>query len=265
MVDITVLMGIYNCSDTLPRALDSLLKQTCSSWKCVMCDDGSSDNTYEIAKEYVNKYPNKFILIKNEVNQGLNITLNNCLAIADTEYIARMDGDDISLPTRFEKEIHVLKHNNDIDIVSSPMIYFDDKGDFRIGSAIKRPTKKDVVCGGPICHAPCMMRTKALKSIGGYSTKKYTMRVEDVDMWIRLYANGSYCYNIDEPLYKMQDDRVAISRRKFKYRINSTITRWNGCRLMKLSLDAYIKCLSPIIVGLLPKPIYIFLHKHKKG
>lgn len=260
-MNISVLMGIYNCAQTLPIALDSLLSQTYKEWKCIMCDDGSADDTYEIAKGYVEKYPEHFILIKNETNKGLNITLNNCLALADTEYVARMDGDDISLPTRFEKEIAFLEEHPEYDIVSTPMIYFDKEGDFREGTAVQKPTPEQVVCGSAICHAPCVIRTKSLKAINGYSTKKSTLRVEDVDLWIRLYAHGSRCFNLSEPLYKMRDDSDAISRRKFKYRVNSTITRWRGCRNLKLNIKCYIKAIKPVIIGFLPQKLYIYLHK----
>ncbi len=70
----------------------------------IMCDDGSQDNTYEVAKHYLECDSERFILLKNEKNMGLNKMLNCCLEKATGEYIARMDGDDILFPTRFEKE-----------------------------------------------------------------------------------------------------------------------------------------------------------------
>lgn len=263
MVDITVLMGIYNCAETLPEALDSLLNQTYNSWKCVLCDDGSIDNTYEVAEEYVNKYPDKFLLIKNEHNMGLNITLNNCLALADTEYVARMDGDDLSEPTRFEKEILFLKENIDFAIVSTPMTYFDETGVFRVGKSVENPTKEQIATGGYICHAPCMIRTDAIKSVGGYTVDDKVLRVEDVDLWIKLYLKGYKCHNLSEPLYRMRDDRNAVARRKFKYRVNATRVRLKACKAMNLGLKHRILCLRPIVVGLLPKHLYLWLHRNK--
>ncbi|MDE7496758.1 MAG: glycosyltransferase, partial [Muribaculaceae bacterium] len=127
---ISVIIGIYNCAPTLAEALDSLLAQTYQSFKVILCDDGSKDDTVKVASEYVANYPDKFILIRNERNMGLNFTLNHCLEYADTEYVARMDGDDISLPERFEKEITFLDSHPEIAIVSTPMIYFDEGGDF---------------------------------------------------------------------------------------------------------------------------------------
>lgn len=263
MMDISVLMGIYNCSETLEEALNSLLSQTYDGWKCIMCDDGSSDNTYDIAKKYSEEYPEKFVLLQNEKNIGLNRTLNRCLEVADTEYIARMDGDDISLPTRFEKEHEYLSTHSDIAIVSTPMIQFDDNGDFRTGKSVPFPTCEQVVNNSVICHAPCMIRTDAIKTVGGYSYSDRVLRVEDVDLWIRLYAKGYRCHNLEEPLYKMRDDRNATARRKYRYRINSTRVRLNGCRLLNLGFICKIKCFKPMIIGLIPKPIYTILHKKK--
>ena len=96
-------MGIYNCAATLAEALDSLYAQTYHNFKIILCDDGSSDDTYAVAKQYADAHDN-IVLVRNEKNMGLNYTLNHCLEYADTEYCARMDGDDISLPTRFEKK-----------------------------------------------------------------------------------------------------------------------------------------------------------------
>ena len=73
---ISVLMGIYNCADTLSESLDSLLNQTYQNFVVIMCDDGSKDNTYEVARDYADRYPEKFLLLKNEKNMGLNFTLN---------------------------------------------------------------------------------------------------------------------------------------------------------------------------------------------
>lgn len=212
-------MGIYNCAPTLPEALDSLLAQTYQGFKVIMCDDGSTDNTYEVAQAYVDKYPGKFILIKNDKNLKLAATLNHCLEYADTEYVARMDGDDISLPTRFEKEIKFLDGHPEYALVSCPMIYFDDHGDFRTGISIERPTAATFRYGTPFCHAPVMVRMTVYKEVGGYTVGEKTERMEDYYLWYKIYRNGNIGFNLSEPLYKMRDDRNAQMRRvSFKLR-----------------------------------------------
>ena len=121
---ISIIMGIYNCENFLRESIDSILNQTYTNWELIMCDDGSSDNTYMIAKEYEKNFPDKILVIKNEKNMGLNYTLNNCLSKAKGKYIARQDGDDISERNRFEKEIEFLESHPQYSIVSCNMFYF---------------------------------------------------------------------------------------------------------------------------------------------
>ena len=117
MARISVIIGIYNCAPTLVEALDSLYAQTYQDFKVILCEDGSSDNTYEVAAQYAALHDN-IILIRNEKNMGLNHTLNRCLELADTEYVARMDGDDIAEPFWLEKEVALLDANPEIGICS---------------------------------------------------------------------------------------------------------------------------------------------------
>ena len=125
---ISIIMGIYNCASTLNEAIDSIIEQTYPNWEFIICDDGSQDNSYEIAKEYEKADPERFMVIKNSENKGLNATLNRCLKIATGEYVARMDGDDLCDPTRFQKEADFLNRHPEYAIVSTPMIFFDENG-----------------------------------------------------------------------------------------------------------------------------------------
>lgn len=256
-------MGIYNCSTTLAESIESIISQTYNNWKLIMCDDGSIDDTYKIANEYKNKYPDKIILLKNLKNMGLNYTLNYCLKYADGDYIARMDGDDISLPNRIDVEVNFLDEHPEYDIVSSQMIYFDKEGDFRQSKGFGEPNLKSFSRCTPFCHAPCMVRKDAYLAVDGYSVSKKRLRVEDWDLWIRMYEKGFKGYNLNIPLYKMRDDRNAYYRRKFKYRINETRVSIYATKHLKLGVRNYIWCIKPIIVGLLPKPIYMYLHRRK--
>lgn len=261
MIRISVIMGIYNCASTLAEALDSLLNQSYQGFKVIMCDDGSSDDTYKIAEDYVKLYPNKFILIKNEKNMGLNYTLNHCLEYVDTEYVARMDGDDISLPTRFEKEINFLDSHPQFAIVSTTMIYFDEWGIFHNRPIDdKNPKDVDFANGSPFCHAPCMVRTEAYKAVGGYSIDNKLLRVEDYHLWIKMYAKGFRGHIIGEPLYKMRDDRNAMIRRTWRNRINETYVRFLAFKYLSIPFYKFFFILRPIIVGLLPKRLYLYLH-----
>ena len=262
MYKISVLIGIYNCASTLEAALDSLYGQTYKDFKIILCEDGSSDNTYEVAQKYAERHDN-IILIRNNRNMGLNYTLNRCLEYADTEYCARMDGDDISLPTRFEKEVNFLESHPEFAVVSSPMIHFDENGDFYIGTAVEYPEMEDFVKGTPICHAPCMVRTVALKKVGGYSDDKFLRRVEDYHLWFKMYAAGYKAYNLQEALYKMRDDRNAYSRRNWVNRRNEMYVKYIGFRMLGIPWYKWGYVLRPFLLFLLPSSLYDYLHRRR--
>lgn len=256
-------MGIYNCASTLQEALDSLYTQTFQDFEIILCDDGSKDNTYEIALENQKHHPN-IVLLRNECNMGLNKTLNNCLAVAKGEYIARMDGDDISLPTRFEKEADFLDTHSEYAIVSTPMIYFDEQGEFRRGVVKNQmPGKYDFIKGSPFCHAPCMVRREAYLAVNGYSEDKRLLRVEDYHLWFKMYAAGYRGYILLEPLYKMRDDRYAVLRRTYRNRINEAYVKHIGYKMIGVEWYYKYNILRPLIIGLLPQFVYQWLHKHK--
>ena len=259
-VKISVIMGIYNCASTLQEALNSLYAQTFRDFEIILCDDGSTDDTLKIALENQILHSN-IVVLKNEENKGLNYTLNRCLEVANGKYIARMDGDDISLPTRFEKEYTFLENNPEYSIVSCSMIQFDANGDFRVYSPKEKPVKRDFIGSAVFVHAACLVLKEAYFAVGGYSVNKRLLRVEDYHLWFKMYEKGYIGYNIQEPLYKMRDDRNAYQRRKYKYRINEAYVR-SMCYL-KLGLPWYyqVLVLKPLIIGLLPAPIYHYLHK----
>lgn len=253
-------MGIYNCAPTLQEALDSLYAQTFQDFEIILCDDGSKDNTYDVALKNQRQHDN-IVLLRNEQNLGLNATLNKCLAAAKGEYIARMDGDDISLLTRFEKQVMFLDEHPEYAVVSAPIIYFDENGEFRRGKGKGEVVARDFVHGSPICHAPCMARTEVFRSVGGYSVDDRLLRVEDYHLWFKIFAAGHKMYMMDECLYKMRDNREAFKRRTFRSRVNEAYVKSVGYRMIDLPFYYQVFALRPLLIAMLPDCIYRILHK----
>lgn len=263
MAKVSVIMGIYNCQDTLREAVCCIQQQTYSDWELIMCDDGSKDGTYAVAQELVKEYPKKIRLLKNEINKGLNYTLNKCLKEATGQYIARMDADDTCSRDRFEKELEILETEPEIAIVSTSMECFDESGTWGCVRHREYPIGKDFLKGSPFCHAPCMVRREAYEAVGGYSESKRLLRVEDYHLWVKMYHAGYKGKNLDESLYQMRDDRNAYKRRKFRYRINEAYVKILAVSQLDLPCYGYLYALKPIIVGLLPTWLYDMLHKRR--
>lgn len=260
---ISVIMGIYNCEDTLREAIDCILNQTVKEWELILCDDGSTDRTYDIVKEYKNNYPEKIVVLRNETNRGLNYTLNRCLNKSQGKYIARMDGDDRCVPERFEKELEVFEKEPDIAIVSSDMEFFDENGCWGRVSHPEYPERNDFVYGTPFCHAPCIVKREAYYKVRGYSVANWLLRVEDYHLWIKMYEAGYKGKNIHLPLYQMRDDRNAYARRKFKYRINEALVKLYAVKSLRLPIWKSVYAIKPILVGLMPAKLYDYLHKRR--
>ncbi len=259
---ISVLMGVYNCASTVEEAVQSIIDQTITDWELIICDDGSADNTYEVVKALAEK-EKRIVLIRNERNMGLAPTLNNCLRVARGTYTARMDGDDICAPDRFEKELAVLEADPDCAVVSCGMLSFDEEGVYGQSNYPEKPDKTDFFRMSPFCHAGCMMRREILQELGGYKESDDVQRFEDYDLWYRLYKAGYYGRNLSEPLYSMRDDRNAFRRRKLKYRVNVTKLTWKIYRDFKPGVRYLPTIPMPIIKGLIPEFLYTYLRRRK--
>ena len=259
---ISVLMGVYNCASTVEKAIQSIVDQTVTDWELIICDDGSTDDTFETVRAIAEKEP-RIVLIRNERNLGLAPTLNNCLRAARGTYTARMDGDDICAPDRFEKELAVLGADPKCAVVSCGMLSFDEEGVYGQSNYPEKPDKTDFFRMSPFCHAGCMMRKNVLLELGGYNESSEVERFEDYDLWYRLYKAGHYGRNLSEPLYSMRDDRNATKRRKMKYRIKVTRLSLKIYRDFQPGIRYIPYIILPIIKGLLPEFLYTYLRRRK--
>ena len=259
---VSIIMGIYNCASTLAEALDSLLAQTFQDWEVIMCDDCSTDSTLDLAKQYAAKYDN-FLLIQNSSNLKLAATLNHCLQYADSEYIARMDGDDISLPQRLDKEVNFLDTHPEYALVSCAMINFDEAGDWGQQFKPEQPTAHDFIYCSPFCHAPVIMRRTILNEIGNYTVRKELRRGQDFYLWHKFYRAGYKGYNLQEPLYKMRDDKNAAKRRKFLDYWYGMLIHYEVLKNLNFPFHIRLFAVKGLLTGLVPNSIRSYIHKKR--
>ena len=161
-------MGIYNCAETLPAAIESILSQTYRDWELIMRDDCSTDHTYQVAKEYQSKYPDKIKLTRNEKNSFLAYSLNQCLKLATGKYVARMDGDDRSAPERFERQVEYLQEHPDIQLVGTAVQHFNEKEYTSLMLAPEHPDKYTMRNSSPFKHATILTYKYVYDQLGGH-------------------------------------------------------------------------------------------------
>jgi len=210
-VKITVLMSVYNGERYLSEAIDSILGQTLKNFEFLIINDGSADRTSEILQRYVDP---RIVVIDNKVNIGLTKALNKGLQIAQGEYIARQDADDISLPRRLEIQAEFLDKNPDCALVGCAYYQINENGE--LGSIIKVLSKDSDIREGLkkqnwFGHGCISMRRDAVQAVGGYD-EKYKFS-QDYDLWLRM-AEVYKVANIEEPLYCWRSTPSGISKDK---------------------------------------------------
>lgn len=257
MANVSVIMGVYNCCsrlDLAKAALESICNQTYKDIEIIICDDGSTDNTLYEIKQITKNYDN-IKLIHNDDNNGLGYALNCCLKYATGKYIARMDIDDVSTNNRFEVQLNYLESHDEISFVGCNV---DLARNGKIwGQRIFKeyPEKKDFLFGNQVTHATIMIRKDDLISVGGYKSNWYSIRNEDYDLLMRLYAKGYKAHNIQEKMYVITEDDTSYSRRKYRYRFGEVVVRLKGFFAMGLLPRGIVYVFKPLIIGFIPQKI----------
>ena len=263
---VSIIMGIYNCEASLSKAIDSILNQSYTNWELIMCDDGSSDHTFEVAESYTRKYPGQIILLKNEKNSGLAYTLNHCLRYARGEFIARMDGDDESYPERLEKQVRFLRENSEYQLVGTQIQLFNNDQDSGKMTAPQYPDKYIFRKQNPFLHATIMTYKDVYDKLGGYTVSDRTRRSQDRELFFRFYHMGFRGANLQETLYYGCDDMSAVKRRTFKVRWNSFMISCNGYRMLDLPKTWIVEgFLKVIFKSIVPYKLVYYYRQMKKS
>jgi glycosyltransferase involved in cell wall biosynthesis len=197
-------MPVFNGEKYLNEAIDSILNQTFVDFEFIIIDDGSSDHSIDIVRQYDDS---RIVLITNVHNLGLAKALNKGINLARGRYIARMDQDDISLPDRLAKQITFFEKNPSISMVGCQAILIDsDSND--LGMRLSEPqTVEEIKAQLPkmncIVHPSVMVRGDVAKAYR-YSEKMVAKRgdYEDYELWLRLLSDNYKIAKIPEVLIK---------------------------------------------------------------
>ena len=196
---ISVLLPVFNGEKYLKEAVDSVLNQTFKDYELLILDDGSTDSTKKIIDTYVD---DRIVYQKLE-HSGLPSTLNYGLRISKYDFIARMDADDICLPSRFEKQLEFLISHPSIDLVGTNIIRFNEL--MRTEKKVKLPEldkhiKEQLPRKCCIVHPSIMFKKDIILSVGGYDINEI---VEDWDLYIKLIDNISF-HNLQDYFLKLR-------------------------------------------------------------
>jgi len=211
---VTVLMSVYNAERYLAEAIESVLSQTFRNFEFLIINDGSIDKSMEI----IESYKDFRIKLISRANRGLTYSLNQGIKLAKGKYIARQDADDVSLPTRLEREFKMMKNNPEIGMIGSNFITIDEAGHpLKTTRFFTHPDDLAVaeMLSSQFGHGSVMMRKSVLEKVGSYDPK--VGYVEDYDLFIRM-SRVAKIANVEEPLYlwRRNPGGISLSNRKLQ-------------------------------------------------
>lgn len=194
-------MPVYNAQRYVGEAVRSIVAQTWRNWELIVIDDGSTDRSSEILRDWAARDPR--IRLISRPNTGYLRALNEGLSLAQGEFIARMDADDVSHCERLERQIAFLESHPDCVAVGSALLRIDADGDVLCEEPMPE-THEDIEARlfnglGALGHPAVTMRRSALIEVGGYRDAYYG--AEDHDLWLRLAERGRLA-NLREALLK---------------------------------------------------------------
>lgn len=230
-VYLSVILSTYNDEKYIEQSIQSILDQTYPYFEFIIVNDGGTDRTIDI----VRSFNDDRIRIIDKTNSGLIDSLNTGIKAARYDWIARMDGDDIALPERFEKQVKFIEEhdNSRIGVVGGQAELIDTTGQ-SIGSLIEPESAAKInlylkLGISPIIHPSAIINKKAIVEMGMYD--KFIYCSEDVDMWMRLHKEYEI-HNIDDIVLKYRINPAGITQSKRLY-----LKQSNFISLVKSILD----------------------------
>lgn len=216
---ITVLLPVYNAEEYLEEALLSLANQTLEDFEVLILEDGCIDKSESIAL-YFQEKDKRFRWIPRKENLGIIKTLNQGLKLANGQYIARMDADDISLPLKLEKQVQLMKAKPDIISCGTQIQCFDEDGDLGF---YHLPTESDDIFAQWI-YRPALVHATSLTKINVFEDLTYQenfLHAEDYHLWGEILLKGKV-KNLNEVLYKVRIHHKSVSHQNNELQLENT-------------------------------------------
>lgn len=231
---ISVVLPVYNCELYIQQAIESILNQTFVDFEFIIIDDCSTDNTLQLCNLFTDE---RIIIIEKDKNSGYTNSLNYGLSIAKGKYIARMDGDDICMPERFEKQVLFLEANLDIILCGTSYAVIGEKGIYVLPETHEE-IKIKLLSGNCIVH-PSVMFRKDILVANNLMYDVLMEPAEDYDLWVRLSSIGKL-HNLQECLvhYRVHDGQVSAIRNKKQIQVANQV-RLKLLQLLGVGISPY--------------------------
>jgi glycosyltransferase involved in cell wall biosynthesis len=255
---VTVLMAVYNGCMHLESALASILGQTFQDFEFLIIDDGSTDGSAEILARFAAQ-DRRIRLLHNAVNQGLGHALHRGVEAARGQLVARMDADDLSMPTRLEKQVSFFRDHPATDVLGSYALDVDEGGHV-LGERRVPVSHERIIAlmwSNPIIHSTVMFRRARILAVGSYAPA--VRRRQDYDLWFRCTRGGLRFANLAEPLVHYRYSEKTMCRNDIRAMWHQARVGLRGCRMIGAPPLAYAAVSVPLLEAMLPQWVRVRL------
>lgn len=222
-ISLSLILPVFNAELYLKKSLDSLLNQSFDFFELIIVNDGSTDNSLSIIKDYEKSDPR--IIIINRDNKGLVYSLNEAISISKGDFIVRMDADDISYANRLSLQVKKIEEEN-LDICGCDYEIIDAKGSSKKVINVPKSESSIIISaflGVPFAHGSVIIRKSFLtQNRLKYGLTNYIV-AEDKALWQQLIEYGAKFGNVSEVLYSFRDHDTSLSQVKKKLNIRDNI------------------------------------------
>jgi glycosyltransferase involved in cell wall biosynthesis len=202
-VRVSVVTPVRDGERFLAEALDSVLGQTLSDLELIVVDDGSTDGTAALLANAARR--DERVRVLTQAAGGLAVALNAGCALARAPVIARMDGDDVALPDRLDRQVAFLDAHPGVALVGGGIVLVDEAG----REFDREPGRAELAESNGLVHSTVAMRTEAFRELGGYRLDQS----EDYDLWLRLEERFGIAA-LEEPVirYRFHPGQFSVTK-----------------------------------------------------
>lgn len=257
---VSVICTARNAEATIQPVLESIVRQSFPNWELVVVDDGSTDGTLNILREYAKNDPRIRVIASPGVGRGkaLNLAIGHCRS----SLIANIDADDPSHFQRLEFQLKALKEHPEFTLICSDTVHlFDDdvlaQTTLEYQATATTDITRELALRNPINHSATLIRKVALDHLGGYSEKRRSLF--DYELWIRLAEAGYKLGKLNCPLAskRIHSGQSFETKKRLAYLYGVSKLQSRAIRALGSHWSAWGVMVLKFVWGLLPQRLRI--------
>lgn len=218
-VKVSILLPVFNAEATLTECIDSILSQTLAEFEIIAVDDNSTDESVSVLQSYNDSRIRIFANEQRGIVSALNLGLQRC----QSDFVARMDADDLMYADRLKKQFELMSADESLTLCATQARKFPEDNikagyveymRWQNACLSMQDIENQIYIESPFAHPSVMFRKNRVLDLGGYRDGEFP---EDYELWLRLFSSGEAMMKLDEVLIDWRESDGRLSRTSIRY------------------------------------------------